>query len=103
MMNPGHQLCIGNASKCSRIGSLKKQSSVFISQNKGLLALATLCSSFVIILCYSHVGVMTFFGRRGVEFEKFVHFLFIIYFESLTLPFQPFFFFPFFKIFFFFL
>ena len=92
MMNPGHQLCIGNASKCSRIGSLKKQSSVFISQNKGLLALATLCSSFVIILCYSHVGVMTFFGRRGVEFEKFVHFLFIIYFESLTLPFQPFFF-----------
>lgn len=72
MMNPGHQLCIGNASKCSRIGSLKKQSSVLFSQNKVLPA--TLCSTFVIILCYYHVGVMTFFGRRGVEFEKFVHF-----------------------------
>lgn len=90
MMNPGHQLCIGNASKCSRIGSLKKQSSVFISY--------TLCSSFVITLCYSHVGVMTFFGRRGVEFEKFVHFLFIIYFEKFDSSIPAFFFYLFFFI-----
>ena len=56
MMNLGHKFCIGKCFyKCSRIGSLKKQSSVFISY--------TLCSSFVITLCYSHVGVMTIFWK----------------------------------------
>jgi len=49
---------------------LKKQSSVFISQNKVLLALATLCSSFVIILCYSHVGVMTFLEGEELNLKK---------------------------------
>ena len=74
MMSLGHQLCIGNASKCSRIGSLKKQSSVFNFQNEVLLA--TLRSSFVIILCYSHVGVMTYFFSSFFSFFSFFFFFF---------------------------
>ena len=85
MMNLGHKFCVGKCFyKCSRIGSLKKQSSVFISYT--LLALLSL---YVILM----LEWWLFFGRWGVEFEKFVHFLFIVYFEKFLTPFQFSFFF----------
>ena len=89
MMNLGHKFCVGKCFyKCSRIGSLKKQSSVFISYT--LLALLSL---YVILM----LEWWLFFGRWGVEFEKFVHFLFIVYFEKFLTPsFQFSFFFFFF-------
>lgn len=88
MMSPGHQLCIGNASKYPRIGSLKQRHYYSdLSERSGACKPLVLVLLFIHLIC--HVGMMTFFRRRADDSKHCsISLVSICFHKFLAIPFR---------------